>query len=205
MVSNRSGRLDRRRLRRHVKRSFVLAAALVAPLGMATTAAASPTVNWDAIAACESGQNWSIDTGNGYSGGLQFSPGTWRANGGSGLPYQASRAEQIRVAENVLATQGLRAWPHCGANGLQSAGTPRSDPVRRPRRVSTPAAPNESIGHGPGSVSNPNGNYTIKPGDTLTSIAEDLKIDGGPAALVDMNRPYLTNPDLIFPGDKIAT
>jgi Transglycosylase-like domain/LysM domain len=70
---------------------------------------------WDRLAQCESGGNWATNTGNGYSGGLQFSPGTWRANGGSGSPHSASRAEQIRVAERVLASQGWGAWPSCSA------------------------------------------------------------------------------------------
>jgi hypothetical protein len=75
------------------------------------------SVNWDAIAACESGGNWGISTGNGYAGGLQFTPSTWRANGGSGSPNGASRDEQIRVAENVLHSQGIGAWPVCGRRG----------------------------------------------------------------------------------------
>ena len=75
------------------------------------------TVNWDAIAQCESGGNWGISTGNGFSGGLQFTPSTWRANGGSGSPNGASREEQIRVAENVLHSQGIGAWPVCGHRG----------------------------------------------------------------------------------------
>ncbi|WP_211284620.1 transglycosylase family protein, partial [Mycobacterium alsense] len=75
------------------------------------------SVNWDAIAQCESGGNWAISTGNGFSGGLQFTPSTWRANGGSGSPANASREEQIRVAENVLHTQGIGAWPVCGRRG----------------------------------------------------------------------------------------
>lgn len=75
------------------------------------------SVNWDAIAQCESGGNWSISTGNGFAGGLQFTPGTWRANGGSGSPAGASREEQIRVAENVLHSQGIGAWPVCGRRG----------------------------------------------------------------------------------------
>ncbi|AMW19237.1 MULTISPECIES: transglycosylase family protein [Mycobacteroides] len=94
-----------------------LAAALVAaPLALAGTASADP-VNWDAIANCESGGNWGINTGNGYYGGLQFNMGTWRANGGSGSPHLASREEQIRIAENVLARQGIGAWPVCGRRG----------------------------------------------------------------------------------------
>ena len=78
------------------------------------TAAAESTVNWDAVAQCESGGNWAIDSGNGFYGGLQFSPATWKANGGTGMPHQASREEQIRIAENVLRTQGIGAWPVCG-------------------------------------------------------------------------------------------
>lgn len=79
--------------------------------------AQADSVNWDAIAACESGNNWQINTGNGYYGGLQFTLGTWRANGGTGMPHQASRAEQIRVAENTLHSQGIGAWPVCGRGG----------------------------------------------------------------------------------------
>jgi hypothetical protein len=79
--------------------------------------AQASSVNWDAIAACESGGNWGISTGNGYSGGLQFTPSTWSSNGGSGAPANASRNEQIRVAENVLHTQGIGAWPACGKRG----------------------------------------------------------------------------------------
>ena len=96
----------------------VLGGALVAAPMVATQAMANAdSVNWDAIAACESGGNWAINTGNGYYGGLQFSMGTWRSNGGSGSPHNASRAEQIRVAENVLRSQGIGAWPTCGRRG----------------------------------------------------------------------------------------
>ena len=108
-------------VRKTLTRSFGLAAvtgALVAaPLALSTATANADGVNWDAIAACESGGNWSIATGNGYYGGLQFSQGTWSANGGSGNPARASRAEQIRVAERVLASQGIGAWPVCGKRG----------------------------------------------------------------------------------------
>ncbi len=88
----------------------------VTPMAMAGTANAY-SVDWDAVAACESGGNWGIATGNGYYGGLQFTMGTWRSNGGSGSPHNASREEQIRVAENVLQTQGIGAWPTCGGRG----------------------------------------------------------------------------------------
>ncbi len=77
-------------------------------------------VNWDAIAACESGGNWGTSTGNGFYGGLQFSQGTWDAYGGgqySSTASGASRSQQISVAQRVLAGQGIGAWPVCGANG----------------------------------------------------------------------------------------
>lgn len=89
----------------------------VAPMALATGTANADSVNWDAVASCESGGNWKINTGNGYYGGLQFNLGTWRSHGGSGMPHTASRSEQIRVAENVLNTQGIGAWPVCGQRG----------------------------------------------------------------------------------------
>jgi len=71
---------------------------------------------WDRLAQCEAGGNWHINTGNGYYGGLQFNLGTWRANGGTGYPHQASREEQIRVATRVRdASGGYGAWPGCAA------------------------------------------------------------------------------------------
>ena len=68
---------------------------------------------WDRLAQCESGGNWGISTGNGYYGGLQFLQSTWTANGGSGNPANASREEQIRVAENLRAKAGFSPWPAC--------------------------------------------------------------------------------------------
>ena len=71
---------------------------------------------WDALAQCESGGNWAINTGNGYYGGLQFSLSTWRAYGGTGYPHQASRETQIAVATRLRdATGGYGSWPGCSA------------------------------------------------------------------------------------------
>lgn len=96
-----------------------------APVAFAGTAQAASDAQWDAIAQCESGGKWNTSTGNGYSGGLQFTPSTWRAHGGQGSPQGASRAQQIAVAEKVLASQGWGAWPSCsrkvGARGSSSA------------------------------------------------------------------------------------
>jgi resuscitation-promoting factor RpfC len=94
----------------------ITGALVIAPMTLSAATAQADSVDWDAIAQCESGGNWSTNTGNGFYGGLQFKPTTWADNGGVGHPAMASREEQIRVAENVLRTQGLRAWPKCGRN-----------------------------------------------------------------------------------------
>src|SRR5256714_1215763 len=106
---------------RTIARVAVAGVAIGAPFAIAA-APASASPDWDAIAQCESGGNWSISTGNGFSGGLQFTPGTWRANGGTGSAASASREEQIRVAQNVLKSQGIGAWPECGKGGGRSGG-----------------------------------------------------------------------------------
>jgi hypothetical protein len=96
-------------------------------IALAGHAAAAPDTEWDRVASCESGGNWGINTGNGYRGGLQFSQGTWSAHGGGEYATsanQATRDQQIAVAERVLATQGRGAWPVCG-RGLSGA-TPRN-------------------------------------------------------------------------------
>ncbi|MBF6170889.1 transglycosylase family protein [Nocardia blacklockiae] len=93
-----------------------VAGALVAvPAGLAGTASAASGHDWDAVAQCEASGNWGANTGNGFYGGLQFTQSTWNAYGGSGNAADASREEQIAVAENVLAGQGAGAWPVCGA------------------------------------------------------------------------------------------
>ena len=104
--------------------AFGGAAAVATLAAPATSANAAPLEAWDALAQCESGGNWSINTGNGYHGGLQFSQSSWNAAGGSGSPAAASKAEQIRVAENLLQMQGWGAWPSCNAQlGLSAYGT----------------------------------------------------------------------------------
>lgn len=68
---------------------------------------------WDELAECESGGNWSINTGNGYYGGVQFSLGSWNAMGGEGLPSEASKDEQIAIASALQARSGWGQWPAC--------------------------------------------------------------------------------------------
>jgi hypothetical protein len=89
------------------------AIAVGTPLAVSGTANAAADSTWDRLAQCESSGNWNINTGNGFSGGLQFTPSTWQAFGGQGAPQNATREQQIAVAEKVLAAQGWNAWPAC--------------------------------------------------------------------------------------------
>ncbi|WP_030377502.1 MULTISPECIES: transglycosylase family protein [unclassified Streptomyces] len=101
----------------------VTGAAVAAPLMAAGNASAATASQWDAVAQCESGGNWSINTGNGFYGGLQFTNSTWAAYGGTAYAARAdlaSKSAQIAVAEKVLAGQGKGAWPVCG-KGLTGA------------------------------------------------------------------------------------
>ncbi|KZF04653.1 MULTISPECIES: resuscitation-promoting factor Rpf1 domain-containing protein [unclassified Rhodococcus (in: high G+C Gram-positive bacteria)] len=115
-----------------------------ASIAFTGTANAAPDSDWDRLAQCEAGGNWGINTGNGYQGGLQFSPSTWNAHGGqqyAATANQASREEQIAVAEKVLDSQGWGAWPSCSSSlGLNSAPTERSVPVT-PKAPEAPALP----------------------------------------------------------------
>lgn len=124
-------------------------AAMFATSGPITVSQLAPTVaeaapsggTWDDVARCESSGNWHIQTGNGYGGGLQFTDSTWHAFGGTGEPENASREQQITVAERVLAGQGRGAWPVC-ARGLASTAAARgagSSPSSTASRTSTPA------------------------------------------------------------------
>ncbi|UGT45533.1 transglycosylase family protein [Nocardia yamanashiensis] len=106
----------------------VTGALVAVPFGFSATASAAPAHDWDGVAQCESGGNWGINTGNGYYGGLQFSQSTWAANGGAGSAHNASKEEQIRVAENVLATQGVGAWPVCGQYLRAGVSEPEPQP-----------------------------------------------------------------------------
>jgi hypothetical protein len=119
---------------------FAFVASATAVTGVAMTPPAEAAVGvWDRVAACESGGNWAINSGNGYFGGLQFSQSTWRGFGG--LRYaptasRASKAVQVAIAQRVLAAQGPGAWPVCGRKaGLTRAngGAATSAAVSRSR------------------------------------------------------------------------
>jgi uncharacterized protein YabE (DUF348 family) len=119
----RNGELVARKvLSQHVLRDPVAQIERIGTKTVATTNFAGGNTVWDRLAQCESGGNWATNTGNGYYGGLQFSLGTWQANGGSGLPSNASRLTQIAIATKIRnASGGYGAWPACAA----SLGLPR--------------------------------------------------------------------------------
>jgi len=113
-----------------------------APLtAFAGTASAATGAQWDAVAQCESGGNYAINTGNGFSGGFQFTPSTWSAFGGQGAPQNATRDQQIQVAERVLAGQGKGAWPVCGKNLGAASPSSVSAPAQRTAAPAQRTAP----------------------------------------------------------------
>jgi nucleoid-associated protein YgaU len=216
------------RTRRLLSGSAVAAGATAVGLGVMVTPANAATHDWSGVAQCESGGNWSINTGNGYYGGLQFSQGTWAGYGGTAYAPRAdlaSAGQQIAIAEKVLAGQGIGAWPVCGKNlgggttqvaaaapapvHRQAAPAPAPAPVHRQaapeRQVSTESAPVESASTRPvHAESTPGGNYTVQPGDTLSKIAAEQHVSGGWRALWAKNRSAVSNPNLIFVDQLLA-
>ena len=211
------------------RRGVTLAAVSAATLALSATAAnaATPTATsgstWDALAQCESGGNWSTNTGNGFSGGLQFTPQTWAAFGGTGSPQNASRAQQIAVAEKVQASQGWGAWPACsaklGLNGGGGAPAPQilpqsapvqAAPVQAPVQAAPVAqAPVAEVAQAPAqarhaaAIAVSGETYTVQDGDTLSKIADKLGIHGGWQHLADANADTISNPNLVFVGQVL--
>lgn len=210
--------------------AFVGLAATGVGLAAAPANAASGST-WDALAQCESGGNWAINTGNGYYGGLQFSLGTWQAHGGAGNPASASRGAQIAVAERVLASQGWGAWPACSAKlGLSGtagaapqAAAPAPAPAPAPQaapRAAAPqaapqqaapraAAPQQAVQAAPAAPAKPTPvktsgkTYKIVAGDTLDSIATKLHIDGGWNKLWAANTTTIDDANLVYAGQTL--
>src|SRR5206468_10496966 len=114
-------------------------AAVAAPVASSLSSAdAATSRTWDRLASCESGGNWHINTGNGYYGGLQFAPETWRAYGGTGYAPtadQAGRDQQIAIAAKVQADQGWGAWPVCAARAGASGPAPAAAAKPVPRHM----------------------------------------------------------------------
>ncbi|WP_328363232.1 transglycosylase family protein [Streptomyces sp. NBC_00457] len=205
----------------------VTGAAVAAPLMAAGNASAATASEWDAVAQCESGGNWSINTGNGYYGGLQFSASTWAAYGGTqyaSTANQASKAQQIEIAEKVLAGQGKGAWPNCGTglssasyNGSSSSGSSsnqssesstRSSEEQSASRSAERPAPEQSTKK---TVTTPtgkkvekgDGEYKVVKGDTLSTIAEEHDVKGGWAKVFELNKDIVSDADLIYPGQQL--
>lgn len=123
-----------------IKQAIITATVAAAgAIAMITPAAnAADTATWDALAQCESGGNWNINTGNGFYGGVQFTQQSWNGVGMSGSPASASKAEQIEAAERLLAVQGWGAWPACSAKlGLSGQANPT---YTQPKSQAQPAA-----------------------------------------------------------------
>ncbi|MEU2427988.1 transglycosylase family protein [Streptomyces sp. NPDC007861] len=200
----------------------VTGAAVAAPLMASGTASAATASEWDAVAQCESGGNWSINTGNGFYGGLQFSASTWAGYGGTAYAPtadQATKAQQIEIAEKVLDGQGKGAWPHCGV-GLSNAAytgggadapaskpaAPKAEakaetPAPAPKRAEAPTTRSERPAAAP--VKKGDGEYTVKAGDTLSKIAEAEKVEGGWQKLFQLNKDIIDDADVIHPGQKL--
>ena len=198
-----------------------LAGAIVAaPMAIAAGTANAATVNWDAVAKCESGGNWAINTGNGFYGGLQFTASTWRAYGGTAYASQAnlaSREAQIAVAERVLAGQGIGAWPVCGPRGLggvTAGGTAAPAPAPKnaapvaPRKA-TPAPQAQAPVQQQPEVApklDGNGDYTVVEGDTLSGLVGKLNLSGTWQDLYNKNKDVVgSDPNLIIVGQKLTT
>lgn len=207
----------------------VTGVAVAAPLMAAGSASAATASEWDRVAQCESGGNWAINTGNGYYGGLQFSSSTWAAFGGKAYAAQAnqaSKAQQIAVAEKVLKSQGKGAWPSCGvglSNSSNSGGaatTPKtteqkSQPAKtqpkktapkkvEAKRAEAPTTRSERA-EAPAPAPSGTGSYEVKAGDTLSTIAEANGVKGGWEKLFELNKDTVKDADLIFPGQKLKT
>jgi LysM repeat protein len=208
----------------------VTGAAIAVPLMGATGASAATASEWDAVAQCESGGNWSINTGNGYYGGLQFSASTWAAYGGTAYAStanQASKSQQIAVAEKVLAGQGKGAWPSCGVGlsnasyngGTASSGSGSSNSgqstsqsqqkstqpseERASRSQERPAAKKTVETPTGKKVKKGDGEYKVVKGDTLSAIAEKENVKGGWQKLFKLNDDIVDDADFIYPGQQL--
>ncbi|MGJ5755352.1 LysM domain-containing protein [Streptomyces puniciscabiei] len=201
----------------------VTGAAVAAPLMAAGSASAATASQWDAVAQCESGGNWSINTGNGFYGGLQFTNSTWAAYGGTAYAARAdlaTKAQQIAIAEKVLAGQGKGAWPVCGTglsgtpyNGSAPAAstksstpstTTRSTGQQAATRSTTRTAPSKTVTTPAGKkVEKGDGEYKVVKGDTLSSIAEKHGVKGGWQKLFQLNKDIVEDANLIYPGQQL--
>ncbi len=191
--------MTRARTRRSLRGGAVVLGAAAVSLGVLSSPASAAERDWSGVAHCESSGNWHINTGNGYYGGLQFSSPTWLGHGGGEYAPRADLAtpgQQIAVAERVLKTQGVGAWPTCGKR-LTGGSTPAA---AAPAAKSAPA-PAPAAKSAPASAK---GTYTVRRGDTLAKIARAKGVHGGWKALYARNAGAVKNPNVIRVGQQIV-
>ncbi|RNF80077.1 transglycosylase family protein [Streptomyces botrytidirepellens] len=192
-------------------------AGIALPLVAAAGANAASSETWDKVAQCESTNNWDINSGNGFYGGLQFTQSTWEAYGGTAYAARAdlaTKAQQIAIAEKVLDGQGPGAWPVCsGKAGLaQDTGAPQTAPKVVKTVAEERANTAEQVRQSkptptslPGNATTKSGPYVVVSGDTLSRIADAQEVRGGWHALYETNRATVgSDPDLIYPGQKLS-
>ncbi len=173
------------------------------PVALASTANAADDSTWDKLAQCESGGKWNINTGNGFSGGLQFTPSTWKAYGGSGSAHTASREQQIAVAEKVLAGQGWGAWPSCSKKVGASGKAQPNKTVLAKAKPAPKTAPQPAAAAPAAPVAKNGADYTVAAGDTLSKIATAQNVPGGWKAIADRNADVISNPNLLKVGQAL--
>jgi len=189
----------------------------------AGTAQAAEVSTWNKVAACESSGDWSINTGNGYYGGLQFTQSTWEAYGGTAYAHRAdlaTRDQQIAIAEKVLKGQGPGAWPVCsvragltrggGTPDIHVGGTKVTDKKTKAEDAKAQTVVKRSVKDvqpqtTPQSRAGTAEMYTVVRGDTLSGIADTERVDGGWHGLYAANRTTVgDDPDLILPGQRLS-
>ena len=176
---------------------------------------------WDALAQCESGGNWSINTGNGFYGGLQFTQQSWNGVGMSGSPATATRAQQIEAGERLLAIQGWGAWPACSAKlglyGKTGAAPTYTEPTTTvaaqsqtqqtytaPAAQAAPAAPAAQAA--PAAVEAP----AAAPVAPVAPAAPAVEAPAAPAAAPAVEAPVAAAPKAaagtytVVPGDSLS-
>ncbi|WP_405930134.1 transglycosylase family protein [Streptomyces sp. NBC_00827] len=190
-------------------------AGIALPLVGTSVAHAADVGTWNKVAACESSGNWSINTGNGYYGGLQFSQSTWEAYGGKAYAQradQATRDQQIAIAEKVLKGQGPGAWPVCSVRaGLTRAATPRHQPfsghfAERQERPGHQAlrAGREAADHTPVPGGHRRDGHR-RPRRHALRHRRLQDVQGGWQKLYTANRTTVgSDPDLILPGQRLS-
>jgi len=205
-----------RALGRRAAQVVLVGAIAATPLALGTGLASADT-DWDELAQCESGGDWSINTGNGFGGGLQFTDSTWEAFGGSGDPEDAGREEQIAVAERVKAEQGMNAWPTCSKktgntdssanseSSSSSSSSSSSDAESSSDSDSGSSAETEDVDTTEAepaqavSPAAPGTAYTVASGDTLSEIASAHGVSWQSIAQTNA----LGDPDTITPGQQL--